>query len=69
MNARDGGGETPLHVAAEKSENPEVIEALLQAGANPKLKDSEGKLPADYAAENEHIKNSKARWRLRAARY
>ena len=69
VKARDKDGGTALHEAAADNQNPEVIEVLLQAGANPKVRDNDGKLPADYAAENEHIKNSKARWLLHEARY
>ena len=69
VNAREEDGRTPLHWAAWTNQNPEVIEVLLNAGADAKLKDNAGKLPADHAAENEHIKDSKARWRLHEARY
>ena len=62
-------GWTPLHAAAQFNENSEVIEALLHAGADPKLKDSYGKLPADYTAKNKRIKNSKVHWLLHEAHY
>ena len=68
VNAKDEDGWTPLHMAAVLNEHPAVIDALLDAGANAKLRDNDGKLPADHAAENEHIKDSKARWRLHEAR-
>jgi len=69
VNARDGDGYTALHWAANNNKNPDIIEALLKAGTNPKLKNEEGKLPADYAADNNTIKNSEARWKLHEARY
>ena len=66
VNARHEFGWTPLHWAARRNEHPAVIDALLDAGANAKLRDNA--LPADYAARNKHIKDSKARWRLHEAR-
>lgn len=56
---------TPLHYAARFSRNPAVLEALLEAGADASARDSEGKIPWDYAQENEALRGTDAWWRLR----
>ncbi len=43
---------------------PEVIKALLNAGADGKLKSSEGKTAFDYVKENLDIKDTEAYWLL-----
>ena len=48
--ARDEGGRTPLHRAAESNENPAVIEALLDAVADLKARDKDGETPLHRAA-------------------
>ena len=45
-------GETPLHVAAAKS-GAELIQALLDAGANKTVRNTNGKTPLDYATDRE----------------
>ena len=64
--AKDGS--TPLHLAAEFG-NPEVIQPLLDAGADARLNDTVGKTPWDYAEENEKLKGTKAYWALNYAQY
>ena len=56
---------TPLHYAARFSRNPAVIETLLEAGADASARDNEGKIPWDYAQENEALRGTDAWWRLR----
>ena len=68
VNARQENGSTPLHGAGGNNPNSDVIDALLDAGANAKLRNNDGKLPADYAVENESIKDSPACGRLREQR-
>jgi ankyrin repeat protein len=41
-----------LHYAAESGAPDDVIKALLDAGADPKAKDDDGRTPADIAREN-----------------
>ena len=49
--ARDGGGTTPLHWAALRTEAPAVIQTLLGAGANLTARNGNGFTPAHLAAQ------------------
>jgi len=49
MNAQDEDGFTPLHHACRRG-NAEIVEALLHEGADPQVRDNDGKLPS-YVAE------------------
>ena len=53
VNARNHDGETPLILAAGRNISPEVILALLEFGADPKVKDTSGKMAIDHARRNE----------------
>jgi len=55
--------------AAQLNENPEVIEALLKAGANAQVKDDKGRTAADHAKDNEKIYKTKAYWNLPDLQY
>ena len=59
----------PLMWAAGVNWNPEVIEALLKAGANARAKDKEGKTAVDYAKDNKKIYKTKVYWKLNEAQY
>ena len=48
--ARDQRGNTPLHKAAFRTENPAVIAALVKAGADPNERDKQGETPLHRAA-------------------
>jgi hypothetical protein len=54
VNARDDKGRTPLHIAAEEKDVPEVVEALLQGGAIPILTDWRGVTPLAIAESRKH---------------
>ena len=57
VNARDErGGWTPLHLAAWFGQSKTVVEALLEAGADPEVTDDAGKTPWDYLTENPVLK-------------
>ena len=66
-NAPDTQGRTALHRAARETSDPAVIEALLDAGANPRASSIAGRAPWDYARTNGKIKGSAAYQRLRIA--
>ena len=65
IDIRNGVGRTPLHQAALYREAV-VVEALLDAGADPMLEDHEFERPADLAERNPRIdENSDVMRRLR----
>ena len=66
-NEPDTQGLTALHRAARETSDPAVIEALLDAGANPRTPSIAGRTPWDYARTNGKIKGSAAYQRLRMA--
>ena len=53
LNSCDADGDTALHDAARFGHTA-VVEALLKAGVDKMVKNKDGKLPADVAAENGH---------------
>ena len=56
IDARTEDGAPALMYTAEHNENPEVIWALLDAGAKVKVRDIVGRTAFDYAHENDVIK-------------
>ena len=63
-NEPDTQGLTALHRAARDTGDPAVVEALLEAGANPRTSSIAGRTPWDYARTNGKIKGSVAYQRL-----
>lgn len=51
IDGRDRFGRTALHYAAEYSEDPELVKALLARGASRELRDRRDRIPAELAAE------------------
>jgi ankyrin repeat protein len=68
VNARDATGATALIYAAWLNKNPAVLIFLLDAGADPKLHDTDGKTAWDYFKDRKAFKNTDAYWRLNDAR-
>ncbi|WP_179947520.1 ankyrin repeat domain-containing protein, partial [Wolbachia endosymbiont of Cylisticus convexus] len=54
VNAKNIYGETPLHLAA-RSGYLNVVEKLIEKGANVNAKNSNGKTPLHYAAEKGYL--------------
>jgi ankyrin repeat protein len=53
VHAKDAGGHTPLHIAAEAGYLP-IVQALLDRGADPHAVDAEDKTPLSRAAARNH---------------
>ena len=65
INAQDERGRTPLHAAADGEEDTsDNIETLLDAGANPLIRDKHSHFPFDFADENDGLKGTDALKRL-----
>jgi uncharacterized protein len=54
--ASNAEGLTPLHIAAIEAITPETIQKLVNAGADKKATDKNGKTPFFYALQNEYLK-------------
>ena len=63
-NEQDPKGLSALHRAARDTADPAVIEALLDAGANPRASSIGGRVPRYYARKNKKIQGSDAYQRL-----
>ena len=57
LNSRDFWNATPLHYAAYAGA-PEIVSLLLEAGAGPKLTDTDGLLPAQYARSRHNYRTA-----------
>ena len=56
---------TPLMYTARYSSSPEIVQALLDKGADPLARNKDGKMAIDYAKKNKMLVGSKAYWNLR----
>ncbi|WP_299394158.1 ankyrin repeat domain-containing protein [Pelagibius sp.] len=52
INARNDNGETPLHWAVTFSANSQLIEAMLDNGADPTIRDGEGRNAAELLIQH-----------------
>ena len=68
-NARDGDGFTPLHWAAEFSQTPEVVTALVNADADLNARAGDGRTPFELIPEDSPLKGTDVYWRLNEARF
>ena len=57
IHALGKDGDTPLHFAAGFNK-PDVVTLLLEHGANPSVRDNNGKTPFDWAKKNEFLRGS-----------
>ena len=69
VDARDERGWTPLMRAAAYNGDPDIIKALLNAGADAKAKDIYGRRAVDYAKDNSRIYRTNAYWTLNDASF
>jgi len=60
-------GWTPLFFAVARLSNPEVIIAMLEAGADARIRAYDGRKAIDFARENPNLTNTEALRRLEAA--
>ena len=51
------------------NDNPAVLAALLDAGADAKAQDSQGQTPWDLAKDRDVLEGTDAYWRLNEARF
>lgn len=56
VNATDPLGRTALHFAAMQGVRADYVSALVEAGADIRLRDKEGNTPHDYAREKNRVK-------------
>jgi len=62
-------GQTPLHLAARFSSNPEVVLTLLELGADSRARTNRGLTPWDLIRRNDKLRDTEAYWRLNDLRY
>lgn len=59
----------PVHLAVGYNDNPAIVGALLDAGADATARDNRGSTPWDYAQDDKALKGTAAYWHLNAARF
>ena len=60
QSANPGGWHDSLACRCQGEPNPEVLYLLLQKGADPGIRDQDGKLAVDYAEHNEELQATRA---------
>jgi ankyrin repeat protein len=63
INGQDIWGETPL-IRAVRFKNTHAIMTLIERGADPTIKENEGRTALDLANEHEELRATEAYWRL-----
>ena len=66
VNAANSKGRTALMLATLKNPHPEVIDLLLDSGANPNVKSKKGVTAAEYSHHNPNLQGTKTLARLQA---
>ena len=69
VDARDEVGDTPLHRAAAGARDGTAIIALLDAGADTRIRNDAGQTAWDLVQDDGRLKGSDGYWRLNEARY
>jgi ankyrin repeat protein len=59
LDTRDGNGSTALHLACQ-NDTPEVVRALLVAGADPTIRNNFGQTPRAIAEQSRHSRCARA---------
>lgn len=67
LNVRNKNGMTALMTAARHTKNPNIVTALVLAGADADIKTKDGKKALDFARENPALKDKEAFWKLNDA--
>ncbi len=58
INARNRKGKTVLHVAARRADDPEIVQLLIDLGADPLLEDDRGRTAVDFARKNASLRGT-----------
>jgi ankyrin repeat protein len=69
VNAKDESGKTPMMYVAEYGESPEVLQLLIDAGADVQVQNKEGHDAFNYIERNEALFNSDAYWNMYKLKY
>jgi len=69
VDATDDRGWSALMWAARATGNPDIVEKLLDRGADPTIRNEADEAAWDYIDENEALEGSEAYWRLNDYRY
>ncbi|MBF8436132.1 hypothetical protein I0Q91_03495 [Halanaerobiaceae bacterium Z-7014] len=64
MDAQNINDKTPLIFSARYNDSPEIINTLLDFGADPTIQDRDGMMALDYAEENPDLVETEAYDRL-----
>lgn len=67
LNVRNKDSMTALMTAARHAKNPNIVTALVLAGADADIKTKDGKKALDFARENPALKDREAFWKLNDA--